>query len=59
MTSTERKYVIVVRDGKTVREDVSTGNESNDKIEILGNVRPGESVVANANDEIKEGTVVK
>jgi len=59
VTSTERKYVIVVRDGKAVREDVSTGNESNDKIEILGNIQPGESVIADANDEIKEGTVIK
>lgn len=59
VTSTERKYVIVVRNGKAVREDVSTGNESNDKIEILGNIQPGESIIANANDEIKEGTVIK
>ena len=59
VTSTERKYVIVIRDGKTVREDVTTGNESNDKIEILGNIQPGESVIANANDEIKEGIAIK
>ena len=59
VTSTERKYVIVVRNGKAIREDVSTGNESNDKIEILGNIQPGESVIANANDEIKEGTAIK
>lgn len=59
VTSTERKYVIVVRDGKTVREDVSTGNESNDRIEILGNIKEGESIIANANDEIKEGITIK
>ena len=59
VTSTERKYVIVVRDGKTVKVDVSTGNENNDKIEIVGDVRPGEEVIANANDEIKEGISVK
>jgi len=59
VTSTERKYVIVIRDGKTVREDVTTGNESNNKIEILGNIKEGERVIANANDEIKEGIAVK
>ena len=59
VTSTERKYVIVVRDGRTVRVDVTTGNESNDRIEILGNIRSGESVIANANDEITEGKIVK
>lgn len=59
VTSTERKYVIVVRDGRTVRVDVTTGNESNNLIEIIGDVRPGEEVVANANDEIKEGITLK
>ncbi|HEY6901443.1 MAG TPA: efflux RND transporter periplasmic adaptor subunit [Puia sp.] len=58
VTSTERKYVIVVRDGMTVRVDVSTGNESGSRVEVLGNIQPGEPVVANANDEIKEGVGV-
>ena len=59
VTSTERKYVIVVRDGKTVRVNVSTGNESGDKIEIVGAVQPGEEGSADANDEIKEGMSIK
>ena len=59
ITSTERKYVIVVRDGKTVRVDVSTGNENNGRIEIVGDIKPGEKVIANANDEIKDGTAIK
>jgi len=59
VTSTERKYVVVVRDGRTVKVDVSTGNESNNKIEITGEVKPGEEVIANANDEIKEGIALK
>lgn len=59
ITSTERKYIIVVRDGKTVRVNVSTGNESSDRIEIVGEVSPGETVIANSNDEIKEGITIK
>jgi membrane fusion protein, multidrug efflux system len=59
VTSTERKYVVVVRDGRTVKVDVGTGNESNNKIEITGDVKPGEEVIANASDEIKEGITVK
>jgi membrane fusion protein (multidrug efflux system) len=55
VTSTERKYVIVIRDGKTVRVDVSTGNENGHWVEIAGGVRAGERVIAPANDEIKEG----
>jgi len=58
VTSTERKYVIVIRDGKTVRVDVTTGNESKGRVEIVGDVKAGETVIAPANDEIKEGITV-
>jgi membrane fusion protein (multidrug efflux system) len=56
--STERKYVVIIRDGKTVRVDVSTGNENKSRIEIVGAVKAGEKVIAPANDEIKEGLAV-
>jgi membrane fusion protein (multidrug efflux system) len=59
VTSTERKYVVAVRDGKTVKVDVSTGNESKDNVEIIGALQPGEEVIVNANDEIKEGVALK
>lgn len=59
VTSTERKYVIVVRNGKTVRVDVTTGNESGDRIEVIGDLSNGEEVIAKADDEIKEGIPVK
>ena len=53
VTSTERKYVIVQRDNKLAKVDVSTGNESTDKIEITGDIQEGDKVIINANDEIK------
>jgi RND family efflux transporter MFP subunit len=59
VTSTERKYVILVRDGKTVKVDVTTGNEGGSRVEVLGGLKPGDQVVANANDEIKEGLTLK
>ena len=55
VTSTEQRYVIVVRDGKTVKVDVTTGNQSGGRVEIIGAVQAGERVIAPANDEIKEG----
>ncbi len=58
VTSTERKYVVVIRQGLTVKVDVSTGNESNKRVEIVGAVQAGEKVIAPANDEIKEGVAV-
>jgi RND family efflux transporter MFP subunit len=59
ITSTERKYVIVVRNGKAVKVDVMTGNESADKVEVSGDLRPGEQVIAHANDEWQDGSAVK
>ncbi|HEX3024993.1 MAG TPA: efflux RND transporter periplasmic adaptor subunit [Chitinophagaceae bacterium] len=51
--STERKYVIVLRNGKTEKIDVLTGNETAEKIEVFGSLHVGDSVIVNANDEIK------
>jgi multidrug efflux pump subunit AcrA (membrane-fusion protein) len=58
VTSTERKYVLVEKDGKAVKVDVRTGSESADKIEVYGNLQQGDKVVAKANDELKEGTTL-
>ncbi|WP_162852712.1 efflux RND transporter periplasmic adaptor subunit [Dinghuibacter silviterrae] len=59
VTSTERKYVIVIIDGKTHKVDVSTGNQSASQIEVFGALNPGDSVIANANDEIKDNITIK
>ena len=55
VTSTERKYVLAVRSGKIVKIDVTTGNESNNSIEVFGNLNKSDSLIANASDEIREG----
>jgi RND family efflux transporter MFP subunit len=57
--STESKYVIAVRGGKTVKVEVSTGNESKGRVEIVGGIKAGEQVIAPANDEIKNGIEVQ
>jgi membrane fusion protein, multidrug efflux system len=59
VTSTEAKYVVVIRNGKTVKVNVSTGNENNQLMEIVGDVKAGEQVIVPANDEIKEGIEVQ
>ncbi|RFM25674.1 efflux RND transporter periplasmic adaptor subunit [Deminuibacter soli] len=58
VTSTERKYVVVVRKGVTVKVDVTTGNTSAEKTEVFGSFEPGDQVMVNASDEIKEGIKV-
>jgi multidrug efflux pump subunit AcrA (membrane-fusion protein) len=59
VTSTEAKYVIVVRNGRTVKVNVSTGNENSGWVEITGAVQAGDTVIAQANDEIKEGVSIQ
>ena len=55
VTSTEKKYVLVVKSGKIVKVDVTSGNESGHSTEVFGNLTKGDSVITNANDEIREG----
>jgi len=52
VNSTEGKYVITIKNGRNIKVNVLTGNESNEKIEIFGPVQAGEQVIVNANDEI-------
>jgi len=52
--STEGKYVLKMVNEKITRVDVSTGNATADKIEVFGDLKEGEQVIAVANDEIKE-----
>ncbi|HMH33074.1 MAG TPA: efflux RND transporter periplasmic adaptor subunit [Puia sp.] len=56
--STERKYVIAVRNGHTLKVDVLSGNETADQVEVFGQLTSGDRVIANANDEIKEGIAI-
>ncbi|MBS1597239.1 MAG: efflux RND transporter periplasmic adaptor subunit [Bacteroidetes bacterium] len=52
--STEGKYVFKINDQKIKKVNVSTGNESVEKVEIYGDLQAGDRVIANPNDEIKE-----
>lgn len=53
VSSTERKYVIVSKDGLRRKVDVITRNETLDKIEVFGMFNQGDSVIIHATDEIK------
>ncbi|HEX3767631.1 MAG TPA: efflux RND transporter periplasmic adaptor subunit [Puia sp.] len=55
VTSTEKKYVLVVKSGRIVKVDVTSGNVSGQSTEVFGNLSKGDSVVTDANEEIREG----
>jgi RND family efflux transporter MFP subunit len=54
VTSTEGKFVFKIQGNKIKKVSVTTGNSSVEKTEVYGDLQPGDSVIVNANDEIKE-----
>lgn len=54
VTTTERKYVLVDREGKIKKVDVITGNTSENTVEVYGRLQVGDSIIRNATDDIKE-----
>ncbi len=59
VTSTERKYVLRVQQGKAEKVDVTTGNSSPGSIEVFGDLKAGDRVIANATDQMEAGAVVE
>jgi membrane fusion protein, multidrug efflux system len=59
VTSTERKYVIAVKQGRTHWINVQEGNKHEDSTEVFGNLTAGDKVILQGTDEIKEGVTVE
>jgi len=59
VTSTEKVFVIKVVDHKAQWVDVKKGLTSGDMIEIYGGVQPGDMIVKQATEEIRDGSTVK
>ncbi|OCX50436.1 hypothetical protein BEL04_21890 [Mucilaginibacter sp. PPCGB 2223] len=59
VTTQERKFVVKLVDGHAKWVDVKTGFTAKDKVEIAGDLAPGDLVVKQANEEMKEGTILK
>ena len=54
ITSTEKKYVIKVQNHKALLVNVTTANEDKGQIEIFGDIKTGDSIIAKANEELKQ-----
>ena len=57
VATTERKYVVALRNNKTQWIDVTQGNQTDDSTEIFGALNIGDKIVTNASYEIKDGQV--
>jgi membrane fusion protein (multidrug efflux system) len=59
VNSTVNVFVIRVVNGKGERVAVQTGREADGKTEIYGNLNPGDTIVAVASEEIRDGAELK
>jgi RND family efflux transporter MFP subunit len=55
VTTTERTFVILDRDGRAQWVDVKKGAADGDLVEVAGNLKAGDKVVRRATDELREG----
>jgi len=56
--TTERIFVIRIRDGKAEWVDVHRGVSQGDRVEVFGDLKPADRVVLRATDEIRPGAAV-
>jgi RND family efflux transporter MFP subunit len=59
VTSTEKVFVVKVINHKAQWVNVQKGLVSGDKMEVYGDIHPGDALVNNATDEIRDGQTVK
>ena len=59
VTTTERTFVIRIHDGRAEWVDVRKGPAERDLVEVIGNLKAGDMVMTRANDEIREGSVIR
>lgn len=59
VTSTERVFVVKLVNHHAVWVDVKKGFQSGDQMEVYGDLMPGDMVVKQATDEIRDGSAVR
>jgi membrane fusion protein, multidrug efflux system len=58
VNSQERQFVIKVVNGKAVWVDVKKGREVDGKVEIFGDLTPGDMIVKQGSEEVRDGGAV-
>ncbi len=56
VTTTERTFIIRVRDGRAEWVNVSRGPAAGDLVEVLGPLQAGDVILRRGSDEVREGT---
>jgi membrane fusion protein (multidrug efflux system) len=59
LSTTDRTFVVRIRNGRTEWINVSTGLASGSLVEVFGDLRSGDTIAARGTDEIRPGTEVR
>jgi RND family efflux transporter MFP subunit len=59
VTTSARSFVIRVNRGRAEWVDVRRGRSAGERVVVYGNLAPGDPIVLNANDEIRDGSTVQ
>jgi hypothetical protein len=57
--STEKEYVVAVRNGKANLISIKEGLASNDSTEVFGDLKSNDKILLHASDEIKQDDDIK
>jgi RND family efflux transporter MFP subunit len=55
VTTPQKKYVVVFRNQKACKVDVTTGNEDSGNIEIYGDLKAGTKIIVNPGESLRNG----
>jgi membrane fusion protein (multidrug efflux system) len=58
-STTDRTFVVRIRNGQTEWVDVKTGLGSGSLTEVFGDLQPGDEIAARGTDEVRPGTTVR
>lgn len=59
ITRNNKKMVLLVKESKAVETPVKTGEQIGDMIEVLDGIKPGDRIIANPSDKLKNGSRIK
>lgn len=59
LDTSEGYFILKVVDGKAVKVSVKKGRETDDKVEVFGNLTEGDKLVAEPTEEMHEGMAIK
>lgn len=59
LDTSEGLFVLKVEQNKAVKVEVKKGRETDDKVEVFGDIKEGDKLVAEPNEEMHEGMTIK